>query len=531
MKPPRGLWLLFLAAPVMAQLESLSTTYNGARAYFVTRLQQIGRNQPAHGKAFWAHTSGVYPQLIRRPEGNYADLTGIGVSADASTVVVTAQSCGTPPCRSNSVQSTVFPRRNQPQRYDGPLILSPNGEWALRVVQPGDVRVRIAAVHLETRREETYYEGDGPYCPGCQAIADDGTAAISINGLQVRSADGLKFDRPGAVLRTTLSADAQTVAWESRDGIYVLQAPFTRKPVRLAGRNSRLVSLDRDGTLALFLWAPDAGELRQAYIAQTDGTLLRQVTFEAAGIRSATLSGNGRVVWAFTNDRRLLKLEPQRRKVELISTMPPTVASVALPIGSAADISAPVVAGENIRLRIDGIEPPNTVVETGKLRFQVPWELEPGDAEVQVLSEADFEWTASPTPARLQATLPGLVLVSGEPTIAHEDWKSRVSKASPARRSETIHLYATGLGPVVPALRTGEPAQAAAALAQPLNCEYNMRQNPGTPLTLSYSGPAPGTIGYYQISFRVPANLETYENNIRCRQGDDFLWINVPVEP
>jgi uncharacterized protein (TIGR03437 family) len=513
----------------MAQVDSLSTTFNGARAFFVTTLQQAGRNQPPHGKAFWAHTSGVYPQLIRRPDISYPDLREIRVSEDASVMAVTAQSCSESTCPESLFQSTVFLRRGQPQRYDGTVLLSPNGDWALRLLQPASASVRVSTIHLGSRRERMLYDGPGAYCPECQSISDDGTAAINVQGLQVFGPRGMRFSRTGNVLRAAISADAQVVAWQTEQGIFALRAPFTGEPERLSGGDSRLVSLERDGSSALFLWSPD-GELYQGYIAQTDGSALRQVTFDPLGIRSAALSGNGRILWVFANDRKLWKVELQPRSAELITTFPPTIAPVTLAIGSAARINASVVPREPVRILINGMEPPNIAVESGALMFQVPWELQPGAAQVELLSDTGFPWRAAPTAARLQALLPAIAMSRSIPLIAHEDWSSLVTPASRARTGEIIHLYATGLGPVVPAPRTGEP-WGAGALVQPLTCEYSAGRSSETALPLLYAGPAPGTVGYYQLSFRVPADLESFENNVRCRQGDEVLRISLPVEP
>jgi uncharacterized protein (TIGR03437 family) len=86
----------------------------------------------------------------------------------------------------------------------------------------------------------------------------------------------------------------------------------------------------------------------------------------------------------------------------------------------------------------------------------------------------------------------------------HEDFTALVTRENPARAGEMLHLYMTGLGPVVPAVKTGEaaPANPPSAAVTPLVCDLD-----GIPADVLFAGLAPGFVGYYQVSLRLPIHL------------------------
>src|SRR5262249_17429868 len=103
----------------------------------------------------------------------------------------------------------------------------------------------------------------------------------------------------------------------------------------------------------------------------------------------------------------------------------------------------------------------------------------------------------------------------------------RVTVDVPAKRGETITVYAYGLGPTSPAAGSGKPAPVGAEVKQsgalrvwtsvrnqPLNA------NPSAPRffdaaamtdlnpTLQFAGLAPGYVGLYQLNIQVPQSFD-----------------------
>ena len=94
----------------------------------------------------------------------------------------------------------------------------------------------------------------------------------------------------------------------------------------------------------------------------------------------------------------------------------------------------------------------------------------------------------------------------------HGDWSGLITESIPARRGEIVHLYATGLGPVQASVHTGEPspAEPLPRLTQRLACSYYNTESTLAQLPEPlYAGLAPGLIGVYQVSLRIPPDLDT----------------------
>jgi uncharacterized protein (TIGR03437 family) len=96
---------------------------------------------------------------------------------------------------------------------------------------------------------------------------------------------------------------------------------------------------------------------------------------------------------------------------------------------------------------------------------------------------------------------PALYTFESRPLVVHADF-TLVTPESPARRGETVALYASGLGPVdnAPALGQPSPSNPLARLRAPLTATLD-----GVPCEVSYAGLAPGFPGVYQVNLRIPA--------------------------
>ncbi len=118
------------------------------------------------------------------------------------------------------------------------------------------------------------------------------------------------------------------------------------------------------------------------------------------------------------------------------------------------------------------------------------------------------------------------------PLITHADGRL-VSDANPAETGEALVMYAVGLGPTSPGVATGAAAGAAAEASAVVAFQFGedvLPKRPGSPpVTLPdvpkplYAGLSPGSVGLYQINFRVP---EIPSGTPSCGEILDFGPVN-----
>ena len=88
----------------------------------------------------------------------------------------------------------------------------------------------------------------------------------------------------------------------------------------------------------------------------------------------------------------------------------------------------------------------------------------------------------------------------GAGAITHVDG-SPVSLQAPAHPGELVILYATGLGPVSPAVASGAVATTVSATLSPVTVLVG-----GTSVVPEFAGLTGCCVGLNQVNFRVPAN-------------------------
>jgi uncharacterized protein (TIGR03437 family) len=132
----------------------------------------------------------------------------------------------------------------------------------------------------------------------------------------------------------------------------------------------------------------------------------------------------------------------------------------------------------------------------GSIEFQVPGDIPGGDASIVVSSNGAMTSTAD---GAVQASAPAIS------AVVHADG-SAVSAAHPAVAGDTISLYATGMGAVNANLPLGAAAPAAPTATTAAVPQIRLG---GAPLTVIFSGLAPGYVGLYQVNALVPSALQT----------------------
>jgi len=134
---------------------------------------------------------------------------------------------------------------------------------------------------------------------------------------------------------------------------------------------------------------------------------------------------------------------------------------------------------------------PLLLVSPTQINLQLPFNLTPGPALLRVNNGLE---TSQPIAVQIDAAAPGLLRVTNAAGAT-------VDTNSPARLGDTLVLYATGLGAVLPPATAGAAA-GSATVAGTVRVNLN-----GVELTPAFAGLAPDTIGLYQVNVPIPAFL------------------------
>jgi len=175
-----------------------------------------------------------------------------------------------------------------------------------------------------------------------------------------------------------------------------------------------------------------------------------------------------------------------------------TQVALTLPLSSQLlDSCITFTAGNNI------FPAPLFFVSAGQINAQVPFELPPGTATVQVRRG---DRVSAAQPVKVAAVSPGIFSLNQQGTgpgaILHADSFQVVSDSAPAQPGEFLIIFGSGLGAVQPSVPSGQPAPGGEPLARTVS--EPVVNIAGIPASVVYSGLAPGFVGLYQVNVQVP---------------------------
>ena len=96
---------------------------------------------------------------------------------------------------------------------------------------------------------------------------------------------------------------------------------------------------------------------------------------------------------------------------------------------------------------------------------------------------------------------PQIITTGTGPAVSHSSDFSPVTSSKPAAAGEVLSLFATGLGPTVPAVDPGQPFPSSPAAT--VNSPIEVKVNGNSAEVLGAVG-FPGSLDGYQVNFRVP---------------------------
>ena len=215
----------------------------------------------------------------------------------------------------------------------------------------------------------------------------------------------------------------------------------------------------------------------------------------ASGVKSATISGYGNIIYYTTLDNRLVRFDVATSAREELTGPTPVLGSWS---GGVAPGALNFVLETDTRsIRLNG-SPVDTV---GDGRFLVPLDIVPGPATLTTFSpSSSFEplpqvreaKVSDPEFIQFGVHVPG----SYRPVMVSQDFSAVIDRVSPG---QIVHFYLTGLG----------------GARQVCTAE-----------TL-YAGPAPGITGVDQLTIRVPADARDFF--VLSCGGDRRAQVSVPV--
>jgi uncharacterized protein (TIGR03437 family) len=165
-------------------------------------------------------------------------------------------------------------------------------------------------------------------------------------------------------------------------------------------------------------------------------------------------------------------------------------------------IPLPTALGESC-VMVNGTPIPLLFVSSQQINAQLPFNLA-GSATLSIRTPGgisdNYYFTVSPTaPSIFRSGVAGPL--TGLATIVRYDNNQLVTPSNPLHANDIVSIYLTGMGATTPAVDAGlgAPFNPLAWAAAPPTLTLG-----GHPMTVTYAGLTPGSVGLYQINATVP---------------------------
>ena len=558
--------MLFAGLPLLAQFSDLATTTDGSDLYFSSKLRLRGSNQSDAPKIF---RHGVKFDLFREvirdnssplAPSNYYILIEPQVSADGKIVVYTStQEC-------YKVQNSHCELSYQVKTDGANVPANVFGPGHARVSPDGRYIAACCLFNVLFNTTEVFDRATGQsvravplVSDGLQAFADGGillASGLNSNSVAIYHANdswvaGTPVALSAQVLQARLSRNGSTILYtgvnfdkHGSPTVYELiahdLASGKETVLESFGPSSQFNGIQPgrsftpwisdDGRRALYLAPATPGGPLQLFVRKTSGGDRRLIGDLSEGFNAITLSGDGEVAYAATPSGRLLHIDVDSGAtsqisgpVPIITDLQPCIYTISCSVGSGAVAPGSIawLMGSGFpehdtphAVRVNGISAPIFENSQGYLRIQIPWETPVNQRIAFVVDNASPQPFESVKTENSAAIAPNWLLASydnGSPAfgfalLLHQDFKSAVNESDPARDGEILHMYMTGLGPVSPAVGTGQPSpvKELSRLTNAMTCSTNPQSVNYEAVPVVFAGLAPGLSGLYQVDMKAP---------------------------
>jgi len=344
---------------IWCQTRDLATTDDGSKLYFSSTLRLKGTDEYGNGKIF-EYANGAYTLIAQgTPSATLSDGSAFqfalrmpSVSGDGTILTYdgTASCSGGQLCLGSFTSNGFImgAKLDVNMTWFGSLRISHNGRYALRFGGLRNVLPYQETASFYDRQSGKYVavllgctiDGDGR-----QSITDDG-AVLTNNGLWRDGQLAGPSLSPGGFL-SRISPDGSIVVYETFVStwcygdfafggcdvnnvlharnvatgvdVQIAQGPtYGQRRDATQGQPYFFPSLSNDGRFVLYR-APDAQSGQpQVFLSTTDGTMLRKLTAERAGIAEAVLSGDGHRAYAVKRAGGLLSIDVDSGQVQTL---------------------------------------------------------------------------------------------------------------------------------------------------------------------------------------------------------------------
>ena len=162
-----------------------------------------------------------------------------------------------------------------------------------------------------------------------------------------------------------------------------------------------------------------------------------------------------------------------------------------------------VLGGTGVHVLINSIPAYIYYVSPTQVNLLVPTILTPGPVTLQLVVDS----LAGPAvPIVLQIAAPSLFQTDATTVLGvHLDY-SLITASSPAQPGEVVVLYATGLGPTIPAAIPDQIPQQAATVTPMSSFSVLVNGVAVNPQLILYAGVTPGFAGLFQVNVQLPSD-------------------------
>ncbi len=188
-----------------------------------------------------------------------------------------------------------------------------------------------------------------------------------------------------------------------------------------------------------------------------------------------------------------------------------------------------ILPGTGVRVWVGNIPAHIYYVSPQQINVLLPPDMNPGNTQIRVQTDSTYGPQVAMT---LGGAAPALFQLDAATAIAAHLDGSVATASSPARPGEWVILYATGLGPTIPAAGYGEIPTTAAVLQHRSAFAVSLNGEKVPDERIAYAGVAPGFAGLYQVNLRLPDNTPA-DPEVRLISGPAMspTGVHIPVRP